>query len=55
MKACALGLMLNFGGSLMKKGVVRVVSGLSEENLGVLAWELKSVLSLRRIAELCVE
>ena len=32
-----LGFLLNFGSSLMKDGIERVVNGLEEERLGVLA------------------
>jgi hypothetical protein len=32
-----LGFLLNFGANLMKDGIERVVNGLPEKNLGVLA------------------
>ena len=37
LKGLRLGFVLNFRGSLMKDGIERVVNGLSELNLGVLA------------------
>jgi GxxExxY protein len=37
LKGLKLGFVLNFGANLMKEGIERVVRGLSEENLGVLA------------------
>ena len=37
LKGVKLGYVLNFGANLMKDGIERVVNGLPEENLGVLA------------------
>ena len=37
LKGLKLGFVLNFGANLMKDGIERVVNGLTEENLGVLA------------------
>ena len=37
LKGLKLGFVLNFGSDLMKDGIERVVNGLPEENLGVLA------------------
>lgn len=37
LKGLKLGFVLNFGANLMKEGIERVVNGLSEEPLGVLA------------------
>ena len=37
LKGLKLGFVLNFGANLMKDGIERVVNGLQEENLGVLA------------------
>jgi GxxExxY protein len=37
LKGLKLGFLLNFGANLMKDGIERVVNGLPEENLGVLA------------------
>ena len=37
LRGLKLGFVLNFGADLMKDGVERVVNGLLEENLGVLA------------------
>ena len=37
LKGLRLGFVLNFRGSLMKDGIERVVNGLSDVNLGVLA------------------
>ncbi len=37
LKGLKLGFLLNFGSRLMKEGIERVVNGLPEENLGVLA------------------
>jgi GxxExxY protein len=37
LKGLKLGFVLNFGANLMKDGIERVVNGLPEENLGVLA------------------
>ena len=37
LKGLKLGFVLNFGANLMKDGIERVVHGLAEENLGVLA------------------
>jgi GxxExxY protein len=37
LKGLKLGFVLNFGANLMKEGIERVVNGLPEENLGVLA------------------
>ena len=37
LKGLKLGFVLNFGANLMKEGIERVVRGLSEQNLGVLA------------------
>jgi GxxExxY protein len=41
-----LGFVLNFGANLMKNGIERVVKGLSEQNLGVLAsWRETKIVS----------
>ena len=41
LKWLRLGFVLNFGGNLMKDGIERIVNGLSDVNLGVLAsWRL---------------
>lgn len=37
LKGLKLGFLLNFGANLMKDGIERIVNGLPEENLGVLA------------------
>ena len=37
LRGLKLGFVLNFGANLMKDGIERVVNGLPEENLGVLA------------------
>ena len=37
LRGLKLGFLLNFGANLMKDGIERVVNGLPEENLGVLA------------------
>jgi hypothetical protein len=37
LKQLKLGYLLNFGAALMKEGIKRIVNGLPEENLGVLA------------------
>ena len=37
LKGLRLGFVLNFGGNLMKDGIERIVNGLSDVNLGVLA------------------
>ncbi len=37
LKGVKLGFLLNFGANLMKDGIERIVNGLPEENLGVLA------------------
>lgn len=37
LKGLKLGFLLNFGSSLMKDGIERIVNGLPEDNLGVLA------------------
>jgi GxxExxY protein len=37
LKGLKLGFLLNFGSNLMKDGIGRIVNGLPEENLGVLA------------------
>jgi GxxExxY protein len=37
LKGLKLGFLLNFGSNLMKDGIERVVNGLAEESLGVLA------------------
>src|SRR5690349_7561958 len=37
LKGLKLGFVLNFGSNLMKDGIERIVNGLEEENLGVLA------------------
>ena len=37
LKGLRLGYVLNFGGNLMKDGIERIVDGLPEESLGVLA------------------
>ena len=37
LKGLKLGFLLNFGGNLMKDGIERIVNGLPEEPLGVLA------------------
>ncbi len=37
LKGLKLGFVLNFGANLMKDGIERVVNGLPEESLGVLA------------------
>jgi GxxExxY protein len=37
LKELKLGFLLNFGSNLMKDGIERIVNGLAEENLGVLA------------------
>ena len=42
LRGLKLGFLLNFGANLMKDGIERVVNGLPEENLGVLAsWREK--------------
>jgi len=38
LKGLRLGFVLSFGSNLMKDGIERVVDGLPEENLGVLAF-----------------
>ena len=37
LKGLKLGFVLNFGANLMKDGIERIVNGLENENLGVLA------------------
>jgi hypothetical protein len=37
LKGLKLGFVLNFGSNLMKDGIDRIVNGLEEQNLGVLA------------------
>ncbi len=37
LRGLKLGFLLNFGANLMKDGIERIVNGLDEENLGVLA------------------
>ena len=44
LKGLELGYLLNFGANLMKDGIERIVNGLSEENLGVLAsWRERQI------------